>query len=147
MCVEITISFSSIENQHFGIMHDRLCEPDTSLEAFRQGIDGLAEYRAEVQQLDNFGEAFLSRAAAQSPDVGNEIEELRRRHFGVQRCAFWQVSDALLRRKCIGLNIVSADTGGARAWCNESRDHFHGRGLAGSVRSQEAKYFTRTTAE
>jgi len=44
-------------------------------------------------------------------------------------------------------DVVTAYAGVAAAWCDETRHHFHGSGLAGTVRPEEPEYLAGRALE
>ncbi len=118
----------------------RLGETDAALEAFRQRLDRLLEHAVQMQALDHVLEALRAARTRQAAHVGNEIEELARRHFAVARRAFGQIAEYALGRERLVHHIVAADAGAAGSRREEAGDHFHRRRFAGAVRAEEAEH-------
>ena len=85
-----------VEDQHGRIVHDRLGQADAALESLRQRFDGLLEHGVQMQALDHVVEALRAARAGQAAHVGDEGQELPRRHFAIARRAFGQVADDTL---------------------------------------------------
>ena len=96
-----------VENQHGRIVHDRLGQTDAALEALRQGIDRLFEHAVQMQAFDHIVDALRAARAGQAAHVGDESEELARRHFAVARRAFGQIAEhALGRERLLGRHRI-----------------------------------------
>ena len=88
-----------VEDQHLGVVQDRLREPDAPPVALRQRVDGLLEHAIEMQELRTTSSSRLRRAARRdAARFGDELEERPRRHLGIARRTFGQIADAALRR-------------------------------------------------
>ena len=121
-------------------MDDRLGETDTALEPFGERLDGLAEHRVEVHELDHAIQSLLPFAAAIAADFGDEAEETLYRHVAVERRALRQIADAPLDLHWMQGDVVAADHDAAGVRGDEPRDHLHRGGLPGAVRSQKSEH-------
>jgi hypothetical protein len=128
-----------VKYEHIGVVQDCLRKPDAALEAFGERIDRLTKHWAEVQEFNDHVQAGTAVTAREFTNICDEIEELSRRHLGIQGGAFGQVSDASLRSKRIRLDVVSTDRCASVAGRNKSCDHLHGRGFTGAVRPKESQ--------
>ena len=81
-----------IEDQHVGVVDQRLGEAGAVLVAFRQRVDRLVEHVFEKAQLDCAVHRALAGVAAKTAQLGREIEEATHRHVGVARRVFRQVA-------------------------------------------------------
>ena len=71
-----------VEDQHRGIVQDRLREADAALEALRQRVDRLFEHALQMQPRDRRRRGARWRALALEPaHVGDEFEELAHASF------------------------------------------------------------------
>jgi len=99
------------------------------------------KHRRQLEALDHGVQAGAPHGAAQSTQVGDELEEPERGHFPVRRRALGQVPDAGLGADRVGLDIVAVDRGTTRRRSDESGQHPHCGRLAGPVRAEEAEHF------
>jgi len=121
-------------------MKQRLGEADALLVALGERFDALAADRIEVGEGDraiDLGSAF--RGGAEAPGLGDEAEEFLHGHLAVGWCALREVTDAALHRHRVLRHVVSIDERGTGGGPQESRDHLHGRRLAGAIGPEEAE--------
>src|SRR3984893_7479006 len=110
--------------------------------ALRERLDGLVEYPAELQVLDDVREALLTARTLERPQVGDEREDAAHGHLAVGRRPFGQITEGRLGRERLGLDVVTADAGAPGSRRDEPGQHAHGGGLARRVGTQESEHFT-----
>ena len=110
-----------VEDQHVGIVQQRLGEADAALEALGQRLDRLVEHAAELGALDRQVDAPLRLGAGEAADLRDEVEKPGRRHVGIGRRAFGQIADMPLGRDRRSADVVAADRPPSRSSARESR--------------------------
>ena len=131
-----------VENQHFGVMNDRLGQADAALESFGERVDGLVTDLRQFDFADHLGDTLLLLLPGEAPHLGDEVEKLQHRHVRVAGSAFRQVADQGLHRHWIAADIVSMDGDGAGGGTEEAGDDLHGGGFARAVGAEKAEDFT-----
>ncbi len=129
-----------VEDQHRGIVQERLRQSDAALVALRQRLDRLRQHGMQRRPLDRKLDDPARVGAVEAADPGDEAQERRRRHVGIARRALGQVADRALGRDRIGDDVVPAHDGGAGGRREKARDHLHRRRFAGAVRAEEPQH-------
>ncbi|MNV51191.1 hypothetical protein D3C71_1432310 [compost metagenome] len=130
-----------VEDQHLGIMHDGLGQPDPALEALGQGLDRLFEDSVQLDLGHRPGDPLTFRRPPETAHLGDELEETAHRHVAVTGRAFRQVADLPLGLECGFLDIEAEHARRAGRRREKAGEHLHGGGLAGTVRAEEAQHF------
>ena len=102
-----------VENQHLGVMQNRLGQADAALEAFRQGFDALFQHGVQLDLSDCFGHPLTLLGAFETAHLGDKFEEAAHRHIAVARRAFGQITDLPLGLEGVFLDIETEDAGTA----------------------------------
>lgn len=100
-----------VENQHLGVMHNRLGQADAALKAFRQGFDALLQHRFQFDLSHRLGHPFTLLRTLEAAYFRDKLEEAAHRHIAVARRAFGQVTDLPLGLEAVFLDIETEDTG------------------------------------
>ncbi|MCY1437419.1 hypothetical protein D9M71_535790 [compost metagenome] len=129
-----------VEDQHFRIMDDRLGQADAALEALGQGVDGLLADALQLQLRHHPLDPLALLRATEAADAGDEFEEAAHRHVAIAGRAFRQVADLPLGLEGLGLDVETEDARGAGGRREETGEHLHGGGLAGTVRAEEPQH-------
>ena len=82
-----------VEDQHLGIVQQRLRHPDPAFEALRQCLDRLMQDLGDPDHLDDAADALLCFGAGKAADMGDEVEKIGRRHVRIGRRALGQIAD------------------------------------------------------
>ena len=85
-----------VEDQHLGIVQQRLRHPDPAFEALRQCFDRLMQDPGDPDHFDDTADAMLGFSAGKAADMGDEVEKIGWRHVRIGRRALRQIADALL---------------------------------------------------
>ena len=96
-----------VEDQHVGIVHQRLGDADAPLEALGEGIDALVPDVGEIDALDQFGKPVVGLALGQSVHAGDEAEKVGDAHVGIGRRAFRQIAEPAPRLDRLGSGCYS----------------------------------------
>jgi len=128
-------------------VHDRLGKAHAAAKALGERLDGLVEYAAELQALDDVCQALRTPRTLERAQVGDEGEDAAHGHLAVGRRPFGQITEGRLGRERLGLDVVTADAGAAGSRRDEPGEHAHGGGLARRVGTQESEHFTGTHLE
>ena len=130
-----------IENQHGGIVQNRLRQTDAASKALRQRVDALLANRVELQMFEHVAQPVAAVLGAQAAQVGDKVQKAAHRHFAVAGRAFGQVAQAGFGRQWRRPDIVAAETGAARTGRDEARQHAHRGGLASAIGAEKTQHF------
>ena len=129
-----------VEDEHGGIVEERLRKADALLVALREGFDGLPAHRTEVAEADDALDVrLLLRGGAVAPGFRDEAEKLLDGHLGVGRRVFRQVADQALDDDGFGRDIVAGHQREAGGRTEKAGDHLHRGRFAGAVRPQKSE--------
>ena len=78
--------------------------PTRRLKPFGQRLDGLLQHRFEFGHGGGIGGALLGFAAFEAAHLGDEGEELARRHVAIGGRAFGQIAETCLRARCVSVS-------------------------------------------
>ena len=98
-----------IEDEHLGIMQDRLGQTDTALEAFREGFNWLFQHAIKVESANRIIEALAARVGRDVAYIGDEAEKLAHAHVTVAGRTFGQIANHTLGLNRLGLDIKATD--------------------------------------
>jgi hypothetical protein len=97
----------------------------------------------QMQALDDVVQALRAPRAGQAAHIGDEAEELARRHFAVARRTFGQITNYAFCRERVLDHVMPADFRAARGRREKARNHFHRGGFSGAVGAEEPEYAPR----
>lgn len=128
-----------VEDEHLRVVDEGLRQSHALAVAFGEGADFFAQFGAEACELDYFVDALT--AVFDLVYVGDEAQELRDIHLGVERVVLGQVAYAGAYLLRLVEDAVAADFDFAFRGGNEAGDDFHQCGLACAVRAEESDDF------
>ncbi len=136
-----------VEDQHLGIVQQRLRHPDPAFEALRQCLDRLMQHPGDPDHLDDAADAILCLGTGKATDMGDEVEKIGRRHVRIGRRTLRQIADALLCGDGLGRDVMTAHDRGPAGRSEKTGDHLHRRRLAGAVRAEKTEHLAARDGE
>ena len=74
-----------VEDQHVGIVQDRLGEADAAAEALGERVEAAVQHLAELDAFDGRGDGAAARGGRHLADATDEIEKALGRHVAIKR--------------------------------------------------------------
>src|SRR5262249_17438734 len=136
-----------IENEHLGIVNERLREADALPEALRKMSEQALRDAREPAGLDRPRDRVLHRPALDAADAGREAEIRDDGHVVVEWRVLGQIADAAPDLGGLLEDVEAAHANGARGGRQEPGDDTEGGGLAGAVWTEEAEDLSRMGGE
>ena len=128
-----------VEDEHVGVVDERLSEADALLVALGELGDALVGFGGEACHADH----LLHPVAGIGDliDAGGEGEELADIHLHVERVLLGEVADVGADREGVVVDALSANQHVALGGGDEAGDDLHEGGFAGAVGAEEADDF------
>jgi hypothetical protein len=128
-----------VQNQHIGIVNERLREADALLEAFRELAAVAIGDLADPGAIHDRRHPLPAFSRGNALDAGDEVEIFTCRHLGIERRRLRQVPGAPLGGDRVVENVVSRDHGAPFGRRHIARENPHRRGFARAVRAKKAE--------
>ena len=132
-----------VENQHFGIVQNRLREADALAIAFRQLPAVARRHVVHARAPHRLFHALAPLAGRNALDLDarDKLQVLAHRHLGIERRRFRQIAGAPLGLDGLFKHIEAGDHGTAFSGRHVAGQNAHRRGFARAVRTKEAENF------
>ena len=127
-----------VENQHVGVVNDRLRQPDALAIAFGEFAQKLVPDIRHKAAFADVVDALLQLSAGQALELAHEAQIFGSLHLGIERRRLGQISDALLDLEGLFENIEAGDRSRARRWGKKAGEHAHGRRLSRAVGAEKS---------
>jgi hypothetical protein len=131
-----------VEDEHLGIVDDRLRETGAVAIPFREGVDALVADRFEEGGLDRPVDRGLDFRGRNTAHLRGEPEEGLDRHVGVKRSGLGEIADLRLGLDLVFLNVGAADADAPPRRGEVSGDHSHRGRFAGTVGAEKSEDFS-----
>src|SRR5262249_7548418 len=129
-----------VENKDLRIVDKRLSKTDSTTKTFGEGFDTLRHDFIETGEigdpLDRVGDPF----AADSADLGDELEKSFDCHLGVERRVLRKIPKRSSDLSALGDDVVTEDARSAERRREKAGEQLHRRRFPGAVRSEEAQH-------
>src|SRR6187402_2013460 len=136
-----------VEDQHRGIVNDRLRKAGAMTKSFRQRLDALVQNGTEKTHLDYAFDRARFLRSAKTAQLSGEVQKPAHRHVAVGRRIFREVTDEAFHCDRVLLDLESADYDIAFGWWNETGEHPHRGGFAGPIRAEKPEHLATLHVE
>jgi hypothetical protein len=136
-----------VEDEHLGVVDERLREPDPLAVALRQMAEHAVGDAPEGAGLDHAVERLVERRAPDAAQLRREAEVGHHAHLVVERRILGEMADAAAHLGRLLEDVVAGDLHGALGGGEVPGDHPHRRRLPGPVGAEEPEDLTRDGGE
>ena len=136
-----------VEDQHLGVVNQRLREADALPVAFRQLRAVLRRHVVDVRALHHGRDPVLLFLRGHALDARDEVQVLPDGHVRIQGRRFRQVAGAPLGLDRVSEDVVAGDRRPTVGWRHVAGQDPHRGGLARPVRTQEPENLSAFDSE
>ena len=128
-----------VQDQHIGIVQDRLRQPHPPAKPLGERIDRLVQHAGQSGLRHGPVPRRAGGRAMQIADPGDKAQKFARGHFAISGGAFRQIADFGLRPERVTADVVAADARRAAVGRQKAGHHLHGGGFARPIGPQETQ--------
>ena len=136
-----------IHNQNLGIVNDRLRETGPMPITFRQRLNALMDELVRENTSRSRDRPRVASLRRATRAILPRIQKSQNRHLRIRRRVFGQVTDETFCRYRVVQHVKTADGNFPLGRRNKARNHPHGGGFTGSVRTEESQHFALFNGE
>jgi hypothetical protein len=136
-----------VENQHVGVVNQRLCEANALLVALGQLRAEPVRHLGDPRPIHDRLHPMPAVGSRDALDLSDEVQVFDDGHVGVEGRRFRQVTGSTLRFDRLVEHVEAGDDGLAGCGRHVPRQDPHRRGLAGAIGPEESQDLASLHAE